>query len=136
MHWLLEILIAASLLISGFFGLVGSYGLIKLGDPMSRLHAPTKATTLGVGGVLIASMLYSVAAYGYLSLHELLISLFLFLTAPVTAYFIAKMHLHLVVPEADLPPPGEDRRWAVHDLPAEDDEAAGERMDGTGATGS
>lgn len=136
MHWLLEFLIAAFLMISGVFGLVGSYGLIKLGDPMSRLHAPTKATTLGVGGVLVASMLYSVAARGYLSLHELLISLFLFLTAPVTAYFIAKMHLHLVVPEEDLPPPGEDRRWAVHDLPSEDDQDAGESTDGTGAAGA
>ena len=46
-----DILIAAFLVIGGFFGLVGSYGLIKLPNPMTRLHAPTKATTLGVGGV-------------------------------------------------------------------------------------
>ena len=45
-----DILIAAFLVIGGFFGLVGSYGLIKLPNPMTRLHAPTKATTLGVGG--------------------------------------------------------------------------------------
>ena len=55
---IVDILIAACLVISGIFGLVGSIGLIKLPDPMMRLHAPTKATTLGVGGALIASMLY------------------------------------------------------------------------------
>ena len=44
-------------MISGVFGLVGSYGLLKLRDPMQRLHAPTKATTVGVGAVLIASVL-------------------------------------------------------------------------------
>ncbi|MBC7179255.1 MAG: monovalent cation/H(+) antiporter subunit G, partial [Roseovarius sp.] len=53
-----DILISACLVISGLFGLVGSFGLIKLPDPMMRLHAPTKATTLGVGGALIASMLF------------------------------------------------------------------------------
>ena len=49
-----EIIVAAFLVIAGVFGFVGSYGLIKLPDPMTRLHGPTKTTTLGVGGVLIA----------------------------------------------------------------------------------
>lgn len=89
-----QILIAALLVISGIFGLVGSFGLIKLPDPMSRLHAPTKATTLGVGGALIASMLWFWLEAGKFSFHELLISLFLFLTAPITGHFIAKSHLH------------------------------------------
>ena len=78
MDQIIEILIAACLVISGVFGIVGSYGLIKLNDPMSRLHAPTKATTLGVGGVLIASILHSMLSENHLSLHELLITLFLF----------------------------------------------------------
>jgi multicomponent K+:H+ antiporter subunit G len=98
-----DILIAAFLVIGGFFGLVGSYGLIKLPNPMTRLHAPTKATTLGVGGVLIASMLSALFDRGVLSLHELLITLFLLLTAPITAHFIAKAHLHQNVRREDLP---------------------------------
>ena len=52
-----EILISAMLVIGGAFGLVGSYGLVKLPDQMTRLHAPTKAATLGVGGIMIASLL-------------------------------------------------------------------------------
>ena len=48
MEQIFDILAAIFLIIGGFFGFVGSFGLIKLGDPMSRLHAPTKATTLGL----------------------------------------------------------------------------------------
>lgn len=113
-----EILISAVLVIGGIFGLVGSFGLIKLDDPMSRLHAPTKASTLGVGGVLIASMVYSAAIKGQWSWHELLITFFLLLTAPITANFIAKAHLHRKVAPGELPPAGDDKCWAVDDVEA------------------
>jgi multicomponent K+:H+ antiporter subunit G len=107
-----EVAVSLFLVIAGIFGLVGSYGLIKLPNPITRLHAPTKATTLGVGGVLIASMLDSIASHGVLSFHELLITLFLFLTAPVTAHFIAKVHLHHNVGPGELPPTGTGSPWA------------------------
>ena len=92
---IIEILIAACLLISGIFGLVGSFGLIKLPDPMMRLHAPTKATTLGVGSLLIASAVFFSHRDEGLSLHEVLVTLFLFITAPVGAHLMAKAALHL-----------------------------------------
>ena len=107
-----EILIVFFLVVSGIFGFVGSFGLVKLPDPMSRLHAPTKATTLGVGGVLLASILHSVLIERHLSLHELLITLFLFLTAPITAHFIAKAHIHRHVKTDELPHPEGDQYWA------------------------
>ena len=116
---LVEIAISACLVISGVFGLVGSFGLIKLPDPMMRLHAPTKATTLGVGGALIASMLYFYFIVGQFSFHELMITLFLFLTAPITGHFIAKSHLHLIHKPGDLPPTGGDRPWAGYESDAE-----------------
>ncbi|MFP4327389.1 MAG: Na+/H+ antiporter subunit G [Paracoccaceae bacterium] len=109
---IVEIVISAFLVFSGVFGLVGSFGLIKLADPMARLHAPTKATTLGVGGVLIASMLAAFFVDGRVSFHELLITIFLFLTAPVTAHFLAKSHLHRHHAPETLPPTGTDRPWA------------------------
>ena len=105
---LFDILISALLVLAGLFGLIGSFGLLKLSDPMARLHAPTKATTLGVGGALIASMLWFWAAEGRLSFHELLITLFLFATAPVTAHVLAKMHIHRTLDRANLPPTGTD----------------------------
>lgn len=110
-----EILIAALLVIAGGVGLIGSYGLVKLTDPMQRLHAPSKATTLGVAAVLLASMLYFGLIAGRPSWHEALIVLFLFATAPVTALFLAKVHLHHSVPRADLPPTGTARDWATFD---------------------
>ncbi len=107
-----ELLITFFLLAAGFFGLVGSFGMIKLPNPMARLHAPTKATTLGIGGVLVASMLHSVFVTGRFSFHELLITLFLFLTAPISAHFIAKMQLHENVPPETLPDTGTGKGWA------------------------
>lgn len=91
----LDILISILILIGGFFILVGSIGLIKLPDFFTRLHAPTKATTLGVGAILIASTLYFSITTGDLSLHELLITLFLFITAPISAHLMAKSAIHI-----------------------------------------
>ena len=114
-----EILIAASLVISGIFGFVGSYGLIKLKDSIQRLHAPTKATTLGVGGVLVASMIFFFADTGRLSVHELLITLFLFLTAPITANFIAKAYMARNLRPGELPDSTGSCGWSVYDDPPE-----------------
>ncbi|SMH57192.1 Na+/H+ antiporter subunit G [Maritimibacter sp. HL-12] len=118
-----EAFIALFLVISGIFGLVGSFGLVKLRETMQRLHAPTKATTLGVGGVLIASMLYFLLVKGSLSFHELLITLFLFLTAPITAGFIAKTYMLHRVSREDLPSTGRDYGWALYDAaPGKEDD--------------
>lgn len=114
---LAEILVSFFLVTSGFFGLVGSFGLLKLPGTMRRLHGPTKATTLGVGGVLIASMIYFIAFKGIWSFHELMITVFLFLTAPVIANFIAKTHMHKNVAPEDLPDTGSDYGWAGYDDP-------------------
>ena len=116
---LVEILISAFLVIGGLFGLVGSFGLLKLSDTMQRLHAPTKATTLGVGGVLVASMLYFLLVKDKLSFHEFMITLFLFLTAPVTALFLAQTHIVLAMKRSDLPGTGGKHGWSVFDEPPE-----------------
>ena len=89
-----EILVAALLVLGGAFILVGSWGLARLPSLMTRLHGPTKATTLGVGGCLIASMIFFPASGQGWSAHELLITIFLLLTAPISANMIAKAHLH------------------------------------------
>ena len=117
MPFVAELIISIALVISGIFGFVGSYGLIKLKGSVQRLHAPTKATTLGVGGVLIASMIYFYAKTGYISVHELLITLFLFLTAPITANFIAKAYMARNMSEDDLPETTSTFGWSVYDDP-------------------
>lgn len=112
-----EALVAALILAGSFFLLVGSIGLVKLPDLMRRLHGPSKATTLGIGALLIASMLYFALIEGDPSIHELLIALFLVLTAPVTAQMIAKAY---ILDEARqgrdvLPPTGRPLGWATLD---------------------
>lgn len=109
---LVEYTICGALVIGGLFTLVGSYGLVKLNRPMSRLHAPTKASTLGVGSILLASVIYSFTL-GSGSLNELLIMAFLFVTAPVSAHFIAKVAIHRNRITQELPPCGQDSVWAT-----------------------
>jgi multicomponent K+:H+ antiporter subunit G len=109
----IDVLAAVLVAVGVGFALVGSLGLAKLSDFLKRLHGPTKASTLGVGCVLIASMLYF-AGVGRPALHELLITLFVFLTAPVSAHLLVKAAMRL---EPGLRPA---------DPPAVDDTAAGE----------
>lgn len=90
---LIEALVSLLILVGAGFAVVGSVGLARLPDFFTRLHGPTKATTLGVGSVVLASLLYSSATSGSLSLRELAISLFLFITAPVSAYLLGKVGL-------------------------------------------
>lgn len=113
----MELLVSAFLVVGGIFGLIGSLGLLKLTDTMQRLHAPTKATTLGVGGVLIASMLYMLLVKEHLSFHELLITLFLFLTAPISTLFLAQTHILMTLKRSELPETGRKHSWSIYDDP-------------------
>ena len=108
---LAEIVISLFVLVGAGFTLVGSLGLYRLQDALSRLHGPTKATTLGVGGVLWASLIFFAVRDPGLSLHELLITIFLFITAPVSAHLIAKAALHLKLPSR-APLPDHDQQRA------------------------
>lgn len=88
----MEIIESALLLLGAAFLLVGSIGLARMPDFFSRLHAPTKATTLGIGSILIASLIFH--SRDALSLRELAIAMFLFITAPIAGHMLAKAHLH------------------------------------------
>ena len=89
-----EYAICLLLLTGGAFTLIGAIGLARLPDFYTRLHGPTKATTLGVGGTIIASLLFFSWQERGLQLHEVLITLFLFITAPVSAHMLAKAAMH------------------------------------------
>ncbi|WP_439109352.1 monovalent cation/H(+) antiporter subunit G [Lentibacter sp.] len=109
---------AAFLLIGAAFALVAVLGLLKFNDSMARLHAPTKVGTIGIGSLLVASMIQSFNT-GNPSLHEVLIMAFLFVTAPISANFIAKVNIHQR--SCDTPPaPKTDKAWSVLNTSAED----------------
>lgn len=98
---MLDVILAVLVLVGAFFTLVGSWGLAKMPDFFMRLHGPTKATTIGVGSVLVASALYFSFNTDGVSLHEALVTLFLFMTAPVSAHMMAKAALHLRVKQVE-----------------------------------
>ena len=119
-----ELVVSILILLGGAFALIGSWGIVRLPSLMTRLHGPTKATTLGVGSILIASMVYFPTHAAGFTAHELLITLFLLITAPVTANMIAKAHLHRQGSGID-PNPADDiqeglpepDRWATFRIP-------------------
>ncbi|GAA5172171.1 MULTISPECIES: Na+/H+ antiporter subunit G [Halomonadaceae] len=97
-HTAMEGVIAFFMVAGGVFAFIGALGLTHLRDFYMRLHGPTKTTTLGVGCVLIASMGYFSLVKEGLSYQELLITVFLFITAPVSAHLLAKSALHQKLP--------------------------------------
>lgn len=119
--------VALLLLIGAGFVAVGVIGLLKFNDPMTRLHAPTKVGTVGIGALLFASMLYSFVQ-GERSLHEMLIMAFLFVTAPISAHFIAKVSIHLRTCETP-PAPPKDATWSTLALTDENPEIAPQEQD-------
>ena len=109
-----DLLASALLVLAAAFALVGAWGLVRLDNFFKRLHGPSKASTLGVGCALLASALVFACA-GRASWHELLITLFVFVTAPVAAQLLIQAALKEqpalrpdVPPAAETgsPPPG------------------------------
>lgn len=90
----LELLISFLLLVGALIALLGSWGLARLPDFFMRLHGPTKASTLGLGATLMGSLIYFSYQQPGISVKEALITLFLFVTAPVTAHMLARVALH------------------------------------------
>lgn len=112
--------IAICLFVGAGFALVGAIGLLKFNDSMTRLHAPTKVGTVGIGALLLASMIHSFLLSDG-SLHELLIMAFLFVTAPISANFMAKVNIHRRA--CDTPPaPPRDDTWSTLSVPKADRE--------------
>ncbi len=108
-----EIVVSTLLIVGAFFMLVGAIGLIKLNNSMSRMHAPTKSSTLGIGAMLLASIIYSFGSDNP-SLHEVLVMAFLFVSTPISAIFIAKVNLHRLRGSKDLPPPPDTHVWGTY----------------------
>ncbi|MEJ6403489.1 monovalent cation/H(+) antiporter subunit G [Yoonia sp. 2307UL14-13] len=111
---------AVALIVGAIFVSVGAIGLIKFNDSLTRMHAPTKVGTVGVGALLLASIIHSWTT-GEGSIHQTLIMAFLFVTAPISANFIAKVNIHQRSCETP-PAPPQDETWATLDAPEEDRE--------------
>jgi len=89
----IDALLALLVLSGAAFTLIGAIGLAHFSEFLRRLHGPVKASTVGVGSVLLASVGYF-AATGHLELHEVLITAFIVLTAPLAANILYKAAAH------------------------------------------
>jgi multicomponent K+:H+ antiporter subunit G len=98
---------ALLLLLGAGLTLTGSLGLLRLGSFYERVHAPTLGTTLGIGCVLIASMVFFTALQTRPVLHEVLIAVFMVVTTPVTLTLLARAALYRDRREGseEVPPP-------------------------------
>lgn len=91
---MLELLSTILILFGATIALIGSIGLARFPDIFTRLHGPTKATTLGVGSVLLGTIIFLMVQGETGAIRQLLITVFLFLTAPVSAHLLCKVALH------------------------------------------
>jgi len=82
-------LVAALLAFAGaFLFLAGAVGFLRLPDFYTRIHAPTKAASLGIPLMAFASMLLHLGAGFDLWIEDALIMLFVFLANPVSTQML------------------------------------------------
>ena len=89
------------LLLGSGLAFTGCLGLLRLSRFYERMHAPTLGTTLGIGSVLIASMLFFSVLQSRLVIHEILITIFMIVTTPVTLTLLARAALYRDRSEGD-----------------------------------
>src|SRR5690606_3148492 len=82
------------LILGGITALVGSVGLLRFDHFESRIHAPTLGNTMGAASVLVASILVFSSTQQRLVIHEILITLLLFITSPVTSLLLMRAALY------------------------------------------
>ena len=91
-----EILTAVLVLAGSFFALAAALGVLRLPDVLIRMHASTKAGTLGCGLILLAVAVY----FGDTGIVARTVAaiVFLMLTAPVAAHMIGRAAYRTGVP--------------------------------------
>lgn len=82
--------VTALLILGSSIALIGALGLMRLPNFYQRIHAAAITITLGIGCILIASMIYFTALQSRLVIHELLITAFVLLTAPVVSMLLMR----------------------------------------------
>ena len=82
-------IVAALILLGALFTLIAAVGVLRLPDVLIRMHASTKAGTLGCGLILVALAVDAGGDIGILA-RAVAAFIFLLLTAPVAAHMIGR----------------------------------------------
>ena len=95
----LAVICAILAALGGLLMLIAAVGLLRMPDLLTRMHASSKAATLGAALILLAvGLWFGEAAIG---VRVVLIVLFLLVTAPVAAHAISRAAYRQGVPLAD-----------------------------------
>ena len=105
-----------AILLGSFFTIVGAFGLVRMPDVFTRMHAASVTDTLGVGFLIFGMCLQ--AGFGLVSLKLLFLLALFFFTAPVVTHALAQACLH----EGIKPQLAEDRRGTAGPRPADPDD--------------
>ncbi|MFB6119532.1 MAG: monovalent cation/H(+) antiporter subunit G [Halobacteriaceae archaeon] len=90
------VLVTALVAIGAFFTTVGTIGLLRLPNVFNRMHATSKATTLGAASIFLAGAVrFGISGAGVTSLVGVV---FLFITAPTGAHMISRSAHRMGVP--------------------------------------
>ena len=76
------------MLIGSLFILIAAFGIVRMPDLLIRMHAATKAGTLGAGLILVAVMFHFQNLQ--VTFEALLTILFIFFTAPIASHLLAR----------------------------------------------
>lgn len=88
--WWSAALVALLLMVGGVIAVTGAVGLARLENFYQRMHGPAITVTLGAGCLLLASMVHFTVIEARLVIHELLITVFILMTAPVVSMLIMR----------------------------------------------
>lgn len=87
---LIDIVVVLCLLFGTFFIFSSSIGIIRFPDVYTRLHAATKASTLGVAGIMLGAFIFLYVEHEIISGKLILGILFVLITAPVSGHVISR----------------------------------------------
>jgi multicomponent K+:H+ antiporter subunit G len=115
------IAVAFFLLVGAALALIGAIGFLRLPTFYQRLHAPTLGTSWGIGGIMIASMIYFTMASSRPVVHEILIGIFVTVTTPITFMLLARAALHRDRAEGRMDVPAKHATIAKSGNPSSED---------------
>jgi multicomponent K+:H+ antiporter subunit G len=103
-------IVALLVLAGGALTLIGSLGLLRMKSFYDRVHPPTLGSTMGMALIVLGSIVCFSVLRSRLSVHELLIGIFVTLTTPVTFMLLARAALYRDRAERrlDMPPADSD----------------------------
>ena len=92
----MELFSALCLFIGALFTVISALGILRFPDLLLRMHAATKAGSLGVGLSMLGTMLHFLA--WSVTIKAILIILFIFITVPIGAHVLARAAYFIHIP--------------------------------------